>query len=450
MHSTVPTAAWLFAHDWDLRALTRLGAARPVRFVRAGFDLFSFPGNLALARFDLEAFADRLAARGRRAGWRAVLSHHEHFGALAAAMVAERLGLPGASPESIVAAQHKLHTRRVLQQIALAASLPFQDVAMSPTEALPPDLRFPAFAKPVKGVFSVLARRVDNAAELQRHLALSRAERWLAHRLLEPFERVRRARLPAAGSTHRMLLEQPVPLAVPQFNLDGWVQDGRVHALGVVDAVTVPGTQAFLRWEVPSRLPPAVQARALALAQRLLAALGYRHGCFNLEFFYDAAADRLTAIELNPRLASQFGDLYRRVRGVDPHAIALALALGEDPLQLPPAEPTAQVAASLVYRAFTPAAVPRAPDRRRRAALHAAFADAELHCFTRQGRALARDLRWTGSHRYGVLHLGARDWGELRQRAERASALLGWPAPYADAAPATAPCGWPAAVAATT
>ena len=65
---------------------------------------------------------------------------------------------------------------RVLQQIAPAASLPFQDVAMSPTEALPPDLRFPAFAKPVKGVFSVLARRVDNAAELQRHLALSRAE----------------------------------------------------------------------------------------------------------------------------------------------------------------------------------------------------------------------------------------------------------------------------------
>ena len=63
----------------------------------------------------------------------------------AAADMAERLGLPGASPESIVAAQHKLHTRRLLQQIAPAASLPFQDVAMSPTEALPPDLRFPAF-----------------------------------------------------------------------------------------------------------------------------------------------------------------------------------------------------------------------------------------------------------------------------------------------------------------
>jgi phosphonate transport system permease protein len=44
----------------------------------------------------------RLAARGRRRGWRGVLSHHEQFGALAAALVAERLGLPGTSPESIV------------------------------------------------------------------------------------------------------------------------------------------------------------------------------------------------------------------------------------------------------------------------------------------------------------------------------------------------------------
>ena len=78
-----------------------------------------------MAGFDLERFAARQAARGRRRGWQAVLSHHEQFGTLAAALVAERLGLPGATPESILAAQHKLHARRVLAKVAPDANLRF-------------------------------------------------------------------------------------------------------------------------------------------------------------------------------------------------------------------------------------------------------------------------------------------------------------------------------------
>ena len=116
--ATVPRAGWFFAYDWDLQALQRLGQAGLARCDIAGFDLFTFPSNAALIGFDLEGFAARQAQRGRRLGWRAELSHHEQFGTLAAALVAERLGLPGASPESILAAQHKLHARRMLQQVA--------------------------------------------------------------------------------------------------------------------------------------------------------------------------------------------------------------------------------------------------------------------------------------------------------------------------------------------
>ncbi len=449
-------AAWLFAYDWDRAALARLQVEQDVRFDHAGFDLFSFPSNLALARFDIDAFAARQAARGRRRGWRAVLSHHEQFGALAAALVAEALKLPGATPESILAAQHKLHARRVLSEVAPQASLPFQAIDTDRAEALPDALTLPAYVKPVKAAFSVLARRVDSREALARHLAFSPYERWLLGRLVAPFEQVRQARLPQAGSAARVFLEAPVPLATPQFNLDGWVFAGDVHALGVVDAVTVPGTQAFLRWEVPSRLPASVQARALAVARRFLAAIGYRHGFFNLEFFYDAASDRLTVIECNPRLASQFGDLHARVRGVDAHAMSVALAFGEDPRSVPQRAPSAQVAASLVYRAFPGDAVPRAPRPAQRAALQRQHPDALLLAFPKRGAALARDFRWTGSHRYGVLHLGASDRDTLRAAAEAASALIGWPAPYRDTAaadgervPQARPHGWPEPVPAT-
>lgn len=437
--SAPPRAGWLFAYDWDRLALDRLGsAAGMARFDQAGFDLFSFPQNVALLGFDLQRFARRQAAIGRRRRWRAVLSHHEQFGALAAALVAERLELPGTSPESILAAQHKLHARRVLERVAPEANLRFAELDAGYGDDVPEGLAYPAFVKPVKAAFSVLARSVSGREELREHLRFGPFEQWLVRRLVEPFDRVCRARLPQAGSAHRMLVEEPVPANVPQFNLDGWVRDGEVRMLGVVDAIMVPGTQAFMRWETPSRLAPATQQRALGVARRFLAAIGFRNGFFNLEFFHDPASDRLMVIELNPRLASQFGDLYRRVLGVDAHAMALAIALGDDPLALPRTAPTAGVAASLVYRAFPGEAVPPPPDRARREAFRRAHPAGLLFSFPKHGRALARDLKWTGSHRYGVVHLGGHDREDLRRRAEGASALLGWPAPYLDHAPAPA------------
>jgi len=439
-------AAWLFAYDWDLQALRRLQAEGMARFDHAGFDLFSFPSNARLIGFDLDRFAERQAERGRRLGWRAVLSHHEQFGALAAALVAERLGLPGTSPESILAAQHKLHARRVLQQVAPEANLGFAALQADYGEPIPDGLRYPTYVKPVKAAFSVLARRIASRDELQRHTRFGKRELWVIRRLVEPFERICRTRLPQAGTAHAMLLEEPVPPQVAQYNLDGWVQDGHVQALGVVDAVMVPGTQSFMRWEHPSRLAPAVQARALDVARRFLGAIGYRHGLFNLEFFHDARTDRLSVIECNPRLASQFGDLYTRVQGLDAHGIGVALALGDDPRRVPRTEPTAGVAASLVYRAFPGEGVPAAPGAAQAAAFARAFADGLMFSFPKRGHGLARDFKWTGSHRYGIVHLGARDWDELRARAERASALLGWPAPYIEHVPEPAteelPANW--------
>lgn len=425
-------AGWLFAYDWDRRARERLqaGTDAPV-FDHAGFDLFSFPSNAALVGFDLDRFAARQAARGKRRRWRAVLSHHEQFGALAAALIAERLRLPGATPESILAIQHKLHARRLLQQVAPEANLPCAELQADYGAPIPEGLAYPLFAKPVKAAFSVLARRVESREDFTRHTRFGARELWVIRRLVEPFERVCRARLPQAGSAHRMMVEEAVPPHVAQYNLDGWVQGGRVHALGVVDAVMVPGTQAFMRWEVPSRLDARVQQRALAVAERFLAAAGYREGFFNLEFFHDDATDRLTVIECNPRLASQFGDLYRRVLGVDAHAMAVAIAHGDDPLAVPREAPRAGAAASLVYRSFD-AVPPPVPGRTRRAAFAAAYPDGLLLHFPKHGHGLARELKWTGSHRYGIVHLDGRDRDHLRERAEHASALLGWPAPYLD------------------
>jgi hypothetical protein len=431
--SASPRVGLLFGYDWDADGFAALHDQAV--FDHAGFDLFSFPSNAHLIHFDLLRFARRQAKRGRKLGWRGVVSHHEQFGALAAALVAEELGLPGASPESVLAAQHKLHAREVLQQVAPEANVGFASLDVAYGDDIPHGLSYPQFVKPVKAAFSVLAREVKNRDELQAHTRFGRRELWVIRRLVEPFERVMKQRMPQAGTAHRMMLETPLPLNTPQYNLDGWVFNGKAQALGVVDAVMYPGTQAFMRWEVPSQLGAGAQQRALEVAQKFLTAIGYTHGFFNMEFFHDPLTGCLSVIEFNPRLASQFADLYRRVQGVDAHAMSLALALGQDPADLPRTAPTAGAAASQVFRSFDPTAQVGMPSAAQQAEVIRRFPDALLFCYEKTGHAIDRDFKWLGSYRHGIVHLGGRDRDDLRARTEHASRLLGWSAPYFDQSP---------------
>ncbi len=433
----------LFDFDWDALGHSRAARGVPALGVsgidEAGFDLFAFPSNARLAWFDIERFVSRLADQAQRKGWGGVTSNHEQFGALAAALLAERMGWPGTPVKAILACQHKWYARQVLQQVAPEANLRFELLDAAYGDPAPKGLRYPAFVKPVKAAFSVLAKAVNNREELQAHTRFGAWELWVIKRLVEPFERLAQERLErldgeAVPCAHRMLLEEVVPAETPQYNLDGYVFNGQAHALGVVDAVMYPGTQAFMRWDVPGSASPRLQARALDVAQRFLQAVGFTHGMFNMEFFHDPVTDRLSVIEFNPRLASQFSDLYLRTTGVDLHAVSLALALGMDPATLPRAEPVAGAAASLVYRAFTEDEIRPQPTKSQISALTDAFADALLFPFPKAGGSVARDFKWLGSYRYGIVHLQGRDKADLKARSKKASALLGWPSPWREPA----------------
>lgn len=418
----------LFNHDFDRIAFDRVAGRWP--HLSAGFDLFSFPSNLRLAWFDMQRFAERAARRAQRLGVRAVLSNQEQFGALCAALVAERLGLPGTPVQAVLACQHKLHARVVLQRVCPEANIPFARLQARYGDDVPQGLRYPLFVKPVKAAFSVLARTAHSREQLQAHTRFGAWELWVIRHLVEPFERIVRERLPQAGSAHSLMVETPVQ--APQYNLDGYVYNGELRSLGVVDAVMYPGTQAFMRFEYPSRLQAEVQQRAADVARRFLQAVGFTHGLFNMEFFHDPATGKISVIEFNPRMASQFSDLYERVDGIELHAIAMALAHGHDPATLPRKAPTAQVAASFVYRQFGAPRTVASPSAMRLRALRECFADALLMPFPKPRGSIERDLKWLGSYRYGILHLGGDSPADLRRRCEVASSLLGWPAPYAE------------------
>ena len=53
------------------------------------------------------------------------------------------------------------------------------------------------------------------------------------------------------------------------------------------------------------------------IAKTLMRGMGFDNGMFNIEMMYDADADRIGIIEINPRMASQFADLYEKVDGTN-------------------------------------------------------------------------------------------------------------------------------------
>src|SRR5512140_3059743 len=115
----------LFPDEWD-----RVAAADPryrdrYQFVFEGFDLFSFPGNARLFTFDALRFVEDVLRRHAASGIDAVVTSDEQFGPFIAALVAERLGLPHTSVQSIATIQHKYYARQAFERIAPEANARF-------------------------------------------------------------------------------------------------------------------------------------------------------------------------------------------------------------------------------------------------------------------------------------------------------------------------------------
>ncbi len=415
----------LFGADWDQRLLPRYVRSGRYSFHEHGFDLFSFPSNARLMWFDLWRFVDRMCER-YRGRVDAVFSSNEQFGALAAALVAQRLGLPGADPQALLRAQHKYEARLRLREIAPELCPDFGLIPYTITLDEARRLRYPLFVKPVKATFSVLARRCDTPAQLIEHLRFRPWEKHIIERLIEPHNQALR-RFPEFEVDSRKLVVEDV-LEGRQLNVDGYVSGGQVHLLGITDELMYPGTISFLRFAFPAASDGALRDRVEQACAKVVRGFGLNHGFFNLEFFVDAVSGALTLIEINPRLAAQLAQFYEWVLGIDTYELGFAMALGREPS--PAHKPRFGAAASFVWRSFDGSSCPRLPSHADLDWLAREYPEARLEVYPKRGASLRRDLKWLGSHRWAVLNMPGRDEADLRAAYERICARLRWPAPY--------------------
>lgn len=372
--------------------------------------------------FNILRFVERMVKKyGGRV--QAVVSNNEQFGALAAALIAQRLGLPGADPQSILLSQHKFYMREKLQAVMpevnpryVAFPYPFE----SPDDL---GIEFPFFVKPIKAAYSVLARRVDNFEQLKTHMTFKPFEKHIIKRLVRPFNDVCAAQTDFKIDAHWLLGESL--LTGEQINVDGLVYDGECHVLGIVDAVMYPGTQAFMRFDYPSRLPADWQQRVRGVACGVMRALGHNHGFFNIEMTVDRATGDIKIIEVNPRMADQFSGIYARVDGLNLHDMGIQMALDIKPDVTKHSMPS-RIGASFVFRRFDLSDLPAPPTAAQLAWLRRFDPQARLACFFKTGSQLVREMKWLGSYRYAVLNMTAETEAALMEKYEIVKHHLGF------------------------
>jgi hypothetical protein len=179
-----------------------------------------------------------------------------------------------------------------------------------------------------------------------------------------------------------------------------------------------PGTDHFQRFQYPSSLPAEQLERVDALAVKLLEGMGFRHGMFNVEMRIDPASGRPRVIEINPRAAGQFYDLFERVDGYCLFEALLDVECGREPVVRKRAG-REKHAASFVLRDLTGEGLSRWPSGREIAALQARHPDMHVMIYRKRGADLRRELKWLGSYRYGVFNCGGATLEEMFGRFHR-------------------------------
>jgi biotin carboxylase len=315
----------------DLRAIRAAGLERRYRVHVVGADLD------AIEDFDPRAFieeCDDIPADG-------VVGTKDRS-SLLAALIAERRGLPGPRPRALTACQFK-PTARALERATVPAATP----RFALLDGRPP-FGPPFFVKPVVGRLSQRVRRIDDPADIE---------------LLEDVDdyMTAYARIAELAGLHRdavrgFLAEEM--LSGLEVTYEGYAHEGKVVMVGVTDSQKYEGTNSFERFEYPSALPGERLEELADVSARIIHALGFDGGFFNVEFFVpDEGPARI--IEVNGRKASQFWPLVQAVEGRSTYEAMLRLACGEDPAW-EPCEPNG-VAVSYCLRVFEDAYVTSLP-----------------------------------------------------------------------------------------
>lgn len=340
----------------------------------------------------------------------AIITHWDFPASILVPLLCRERGLRSPSIESVLSCGHK-YWSRVRQHEAIPELTPrFALVDPFADDAKDVELAFPFWLKPVQSFASHLGFRIDDEDDLDEALKTTRDELC---RLARPFDRLLAqagvdGELRAVGGSHCIAEEYLTGVEIAH---EGHVKAGEHVVHGTLDMERED--DVFTRFVWPSSAPREVLAEMEDAARRFLAHVGFDDGCYNAEFFWDEAKDRLAMIEVNPRISQSHSYLCMLVDGVSNHEVAVDVALGR-PTRFTPGAGRYGVAGKFMERARHDGIVRRVPDEAELERLRARFPSAWIDVDIQPGQRLS-ELADQDAYSYllAEVYLGAADRDEL-------------------------------------
>jgi len=208
-----------------------------------------------------------------------------------------------------------------------------------------------------------------------------------------------------------------------QITIDGFVWNKNVEIMGIVDSVMYPETMSFERFEYPTKLPMSVQKNINTISRKVVEGIGLTNCMFNIEMFYDEKQDKISIIEINPRMSYQFADMYGKVDGKNSYDIQLKLSIGQQPI-FQRRRGKFKTAVSFVKRLFEDKKIKRMPTAEEIKRLKNRFSEAILYTFASKGERLSGYLQDEGSFLFAILNLGGQSWNGVYSNYKQASTML--------------------------
>lgn len=407
----------------EYRELPRIADALNCRIIFEDFagaffdDALSSDGDADAQSLEILSLIEETIRRYDTSDINGVTSGVGYPGMPVSSIIANRFGLNGPRIGSVLLCEHKYYSRVAQREFVPEAVPEFQLVDPMSVNGLADSLNFPLFLKPVKSCFSINADKIGSPEIFQRRVGSC----LLPEGFLKPLNDLIRAYTDFPLDASYLLAESL--LEGTQASLEGYVFGGKVHILGIVDSVMYPGTISFQRFEYPSRLDESVQKRMAQITETFISGIGYDNAFFNIEFMYNPGTNRLHIIEINPKIASQFTDLFEKVDGLSSYSPLLQIALGEKP-EFPKAQGAFKVAASCVLRTFENKRVLSIPSNAQVDALVKGFPDARVEISAASGKLLSDVMQDGKSFRYGLINIGADSHKELEAKFELCKSML--------------------------
>lgn len=336
--------------------------------------------------------------------------------------IARELRLPGLDFEAAVRCEHKGWSRVLQRQLVPDSTPRFALVDLDRPAGIDAlGVGRPFWLKPIKAYLSYLGFRIGDAAAYRQ--ALSQAAEKLPPFLGSFLELIEDAAPRAEFGRGRQWMLAEELMSGFQCTLDGYVHGGEVTILGVVDSIRFANKVSFKRFQYPSSLPLKVQAQMADVARKLMPGLGFDHGMFNIEFFWDAKLPAPMVIEVNDRLSMQFADLFEKVDGINSYRILMDLACGRKPAH-GRREGRYRAAASFVLRGFEDKLCVAVPSDDDIARVERELHDTVVMVRAIPGMRLSELPQDSYSFRHGLINIGGRDLADMQAKLARALEML--------------------------